>query len=493
MADIYDLLHSHDDDERKQAIVLLARQPSKSNLLIIQNVAESDESVEVRYFARKSIDAVKKDIVPKVSEDSPQTFDIGKLKKYLDGSRDEKLEAIQYAINNNLRDHIHLFLDKMFAEEDARVLSALITGVGKLGNESHISHLVPFLDDENSRVRANTIESLELIGSNKIYPYVIKKLDDPDNRVIANAAKALKNFGAVNTLKILRAMASSGQACFQASAAYAFQFFVSEDNVLILGDLLGNPDQTVRNNAMKSLKKYSENGIESAAVLLNNDESPSWILDFGLDDLEKEIMAASSMSEEACKAIDDPDPSKRIEAITKAMRTNSGKTGKVFLDRILIEPDPKVTATLLINLGRLQYKTATGAIAGFLTCPDNRCRANAVEALKIIGDKEALTQVAPLLRDANNRVKANAIIALSGEKDVDVSIPLAEMVDSKEELMQKSAFYTITELRLEKYYPHLLRLERSVFSEVSRQASEYIGELEAGGVEVRKKRAGRTK
>lgn len=493
--DNYDeLLTSGDESERKKAIIFLARNPTMDNLTVLKDLAESDESVEVRFFARKAVDVVKKSLKLRVTEDTNQPPE-GIPGYPRNGGVRDKLSAIQHIIDNGAADSMPEIIDAMKSETDPAVLSAMLIVTGKFGGESEAGLVVPFLEHANPRVRANAIESLEMTGSVKVYPHIIARLDDEDNRVRANAVKALKNLGSANTLKILRAMVNSGRVSMQASAAYAFQFFPSEENAELLAKLYEIDNQSVKNNAIKSLKKFSEKKMALADTLINKIDPAAALFEDNLDNFEREIMSASKSAaggggkENAASPLEDPDPSRRLAAISSAMKNDAPNAGSLFFDLLKKEKDNKILATLIINLGRLQYRPSLPMITDYLGAADDRCRANAVEAIKLIDDRDALKKVVPLLNDHNNRVKANAIIALKGNKVVDTMKPLREMVASQDEMMQRSAFYTITELEDERCFELLLDLEKSKFKEVAANATGCINAIESGGnIVIRKKK-----
>lgn len=60
MPDIENLINSPDESERKQAIVLLAKDPTQENLKLLVNVARADESEALRELAKKALMLIKK-------------------------------------------------------------------------------------------------------------------------------------------------------------------------------------------------------------------------------------------------------------------------------------------------------------------------------------------------------------------------------------------------------------------------------------------------
>ena len=487
MSDIIELIKSYDENDRKKAVLALAKKPSKDNLLIIRDVAESDESVEVRFFARKALFCIKEALKPKVSSDASASVNFKSIAKYFadDKSVDEKLAVIQLAINKNMSVITDAFVEQLAREKSHEVISALLIAIGKLGNDSKIKAIAPYLNSNNSRVRANAIEALEYIGSTKIYPYVILKIEDPDNRVRSNAAKALKKLDSVTALRILKAMLASSNVAMQASAAYVMRFIIDEANIELLAPLLKSSYEPVRDNAIIALTKYKENGINAAAIPLKNIVA---IKTYMNGPLEKDSIIEKTVEEKLVEKLKSADCSVRIEAVNEAMQKGGLGFAKVLFDHLKIEKDNKAAATILISLGRLQYKDGLEEIIKYLKSSDARCRANAVEAIRLIGVKNSLKEVGVYLKDKNNRVKANAVIALNNEDGFDLFTPLSEMAESGEELMQKSAIYAIMEISRYQFYGFLLILEKSPFKEVAARAKECIKKLTDDGVKIEKVR-----
>jgi len=484
MSDIIELLKSTSENDRKKAVLILAKKPSKDNLLIIRDVAECDESVEVRFFARKALYCIKEALKPKVAGETTKTVNLKSIAKYFasDKSVEEKLAVVQHAINKNMTVITEAFIEQLQQETSSEVVSALLIAIGKLGDESKIKYIIPYLNDDNSRVRANAIEALEYTGSTKIYPYVISKIEDSDNRVRSNAAKALKKLDSVTALRILKAMLASNNHAMQASAAYVMRFILDEANVELLAPLLNSMDDAVKENVIIALTKYKENGMKKAADLLKN----TGTIQAPATGPLKGSIVAKSLEDKLAEALAGGDSKARIDAVNESMQLGGLGAGKVLVDHLKQERDNKVIATILICLGRLQYKDSIDEIVKRLKTRDDRCRANAVEAIRLIGDRDALKNVVNSLKDKNNRVKANAIIALNGEDYVDLFTPLSEMSESAEELMQKSAIYAIMEIGRREFYGFLMILEKSSYKEVAARAKECIKKLTDAGVRLEK-------
>ncbi|MDD2716913.1 MAG: HEAT repeat domain-containing protein [Candidatus Wallbacteria bacterium] len=478
------LLNSEDEAERKQAIVQLSRNPRRENFLILQKISDFDESVEVRFYAKKALNILKSRITPRLTEKETSAIGTAEIGKFIAGNveNEQAVQIIQYIVNNDLKETLPGLITVLNREKDPNIISTLLIAIGKFGSEKEIKIINPFLSHEIPRIRANAIDALELIGSVRAYPLVISKLEDNDNRVRANAVRFVRELGGVNTQKILRAMAGSPGSAMRASAAYAYQFYPAEENVDPLVLLLESSEVTVRNNALKTLSIFKSKGIKKAQRVLKKFEPVAEIKAESMEGVEPETENKAGTWSSLKEELTNPDLGKRLKAITEAVE--KGSCGAILSEHLAKEKDVMVIATIIIGLGKLQYKKALPVLVGYLKAEDGRCRANAVEALRLINDKDNLKEIIPLLKDENNRVRANAIFALKREKIPETFTTLLEMVNSEDMLMQLSAIYVIMKLEDPDYYELLIDLGKSRYPEVSKKSRDSIKELEIQGIKV---------
>ena len=76
------------------------------------------------------------------------------------------------------------------------------------------------------------------------------------------------------------------------------------------------------------------------------------------------------------------------------------------------EPDPAVISAILIAVGKFGAEDEVKIIAQYLNHENARVRANAVEALELIGSMKAYPHILTKLSDEDNRVRGNAVTAL---------------------------------------------------------------------------------
>jgi len=107
----------------------------------------------------------------------------------------------------------------------------------------------------------------------------------------------------------------------------------------------------------------------------------------------------------------------------------------------------KLKATIISSIGHLDPKCCIDELIKYLNHPDNRVRANAVEALAESSDPEISRLLFPLLLDNDNRVRANVIKILYRFSNVSIHNSLVEMARSKNKWMRASAAYAMKEMQ----------------------------------------------
>jgi HEAT repeat protein len=482
--DFRSLLHSQSEEERKKAILLLAKAPVKEHLFLLQNLAESDESVELRFLARKAIQAVKSAILPE-GISKPSTSPVSQPVVFSAASGEEKVAIVHEIVRKGLHKNLISLRGMLKSESDPTVLSAILPAIGKFGSEADIQSFEPFLQHPSPRVRANAIEALELIGSNKVFPYIMSCLDDSDNRVRTNAMKAVRQLSPLLIQRMVRAMVKAPVQSLRASAAYVLRFLPSEQSVGLLIELVESRVPPVRESALKSMKILAEKGIAKAQLFLtqSNIAVPS-AEKTSLEDFHHQNTQQDTAFRDAGRELEDSDSRVRFEAILKLTALGGAGLADLLIKRLYAEKDLKIMAKIILTLGQIHCEKALPILKKLLLHKDPRCRANTVEAIGLLGNKNASSALIPYLEDPNNRVRANAVLALANVPGTDISRPLLAMVSSDDSLMQRTAVFCLTELSRSEFLPLLFPLSRSHFPEVRDAAQESLRKLSDLGVVV---------
>jgi len=496
-------LKSPHEEDRKKAIGAMARTADRESVIALQQLAEIDESLEIRFYARKALAMVKsmrrirsddpllKLIPEKLDEETFQAF-----------SDDEKCQLLKALIGQNRSDTLGCLLSLLKTEQNPHVIATLVIAIGTFGTVAECRFLIPCLAHRDARVRANTIEALELIGNLKLFAYIFPLLEDPDNRVRANAARSLKSIEPFTSFRLLQAMISSGKVAFQASAIYVLRCFESDASAALVAPFLESPHEDLRVRSEQTLRLLAEKGIARAVELVESiqlsqagsETSPEPEKE---SDQGREFEASSLLAEVAGhsdpvqdiyyrlrQAFIIPDPRQRLEEIEKESVHLGEKAVELLIEFLTQESNPMVVGKIYILLGRLYDVRAVPCLLEGLSSQDNRCRANAVEAIGMLGDPESLNYLIPFLEDQHNRVRGNAILALRAADGVDIRTAIMSLVEHPEEFYQRTAVYVLAELQRPEYFPILQRMTRAPFPVVRKNAHTAINALIKAGFNV---------
>jgi len=485
---ISSLLRSPHEQDRKKAISMLCRKPDRAAIISLQQIAEIDESLEIRFYARRALAAVKTMRRPKTDNPLlmllPEVLDTATFLRFDD---DEKCTLIKALIEQNRSNSLPCFLELLPIEQNPRVLAAMISAVGAFGSSAESRTLIPFLNHKDARVRANSIEALELLGNLKLFAYIFPLLEDSDNRVRANAARSLRSIEPFTSFRLLQAMISSGRTPFQSSAIYVLRHFISDASAALVAPFLDGPHEELRRRAAQTIRKLAEKGVaragELAAKLPAVAEEPS--PEAELKELDTHACSVEDCFAKLEEAFKIADSRQRLESVEKECLLLGDKSVEPLLKYLDRESDPLVTGKIYILLGRLYDARALPCLLKGLRSQDDRCRANAVEAIGMLGEAKSLSQLVPFLKDPHNRVRGNAILALRTVKGVDIAISLASLADSSEELYQRTAVYVLSELQRPELFPFLQKLQQSTFPTVRKNALTAISALEKAGYHFR--------
>ena len=482
--------------ERERAIQALVRTRDVRSVAILQKVASADESVAVRYMAKKGLFYLRKqlglgELAPEAASSSGESgvarkaeLPQEKLRSILQGDDDgQKLKLLQALTRRKLHSALPLLLAHDISAESPEVRSNMVLVVGILGGEEELKFLRTFLDDPDPRVRANTIEAMEYLGSPRMYPLVVKALADPDNRIRTNAIKALRTYGKVNCLALLEKMVESPKVWMRDSAAYALGLIGEGENVRPLARLLDDGEPSVREKARGALEALAQRGVPGAAEALQAASPPSQ--DTGIDSLfdvppeAAEVLfgrASPDADEEAAEddPLRSPDAKTRIRGVEEIIETHDRDRLDDLLAAAREEEDGFVRAKMVIGLGRLADKAYLERLLPFLDDEVDRVRANAVEALALCDRDLSQPYLVPLLADSNNRVRANAVIALKSYPEVDVIETLREMATSPEPLVRRSAFYAITDIATPEAHALIRQMIDDEQEEMRKKVQDYV-------------------
>ena len=478
---IIDSLDSPLEAQRERAIEALVKSNDIRAIHALQRVASTDESVRLRYLAKKALFVLKRRLSKDIPDEGPDSV-VGlkpssvRLDKVRDifksGDSSKKLSLLKVIAKHKLKQTITLLLEAVKTEADALVRSNIIIVVGMIGDEKNIKDIAGHLHDSDPRVRANAIEALEYTNHPNAYPIIVNALGDADNRIRANAIKALKNYGKVNVINLLRKMLRSDQVWMRDSAAYALSMVAKDEALPLLLEALKDENASIRKRAKEGLANLGQRGNVAAQKAVRElakhpGETPppldlSHLIDLTEPDAHRENLLESK------------DPQVKMRELRKIVEERDTDRLLDVIEMAQTEQDGFIKANAIIALGKLGDENLIDTLSDYLSSSIDRVRANAIEALAMIGGEKVYPLLIPHLDDKNNRCKANAVIALKDHPYVSVLKPLKQMVESDELLMRKSAFYAITDIATDEVIPLLGTLYGDSDDEVRKNAHHFL-------------------
>lgn len=137
-----------------------------------------------------------------------------------------------------------------------------------------------------------------------------------------------------------------------------------------------------------------------------------------------------------------------VAAMTRLAPKDHAETLDVLFRHLDNEQSVRVLSTILISIGKMCTTSRLMKIARFLTYPDERIIANAVEALGGSDDPKVIDLLIPFVSSKNNRVKANAAMVLFAKCRIEVIDILKPMLLHSDHLMRASAAFALGELTM---------------------------------------------
>ena len=116
---------------------------------------------------------------------------------------------------------VSALLDLLVREHAVKVLTATVSALGKVCDDSRLMQLESFLKHRDQRLVANAVESLGRAKSERSKDLILPLLSSLNNRVKANAAIALFSSGHTEVIEVLKPMLMHSDPLMRSSAAFA--------------------------------------------------------------------------------------------------------------------------------------------------------------------------------------------------------------------------------------------------------------------------------
>ncbi len=441
-------LTSVDPDVRAGAVRGLGRKGTPEVIPPLEERAEEDEDLRVRFLARRQLGAIRREASRRLAgqllvpgrKKGPGCVDREKLKLFLaaGGPPETRIDAVKLVLACGDTQVVDVLQEFAGFEDDPEVTGAYLQALGYLGGGRLVPFLSRYISADSPMVRMSLVKALALTRSTAAYPYVVKLLGDGDSSVVREAFAMIKKLGKTNTINLLSGMirsrnqwmiAAALKACVLLGKSRRVRAMLEKLEARSSGSLKRRLKQTLE-RITAGVRRVDEDGarLEGAPSLLS---LPSNI---------------ESVMEEAASAVVAPPPrGKEMEYLQKIVDQKDVERAGEIVAWLRASADPRFMASCLIALGRLGHPDSAVVIREYLGHSDSRVRANAVEALDLLcrrnGDPALLEGVETALHDENNRVKANAVVALHGLRDVRPA--LLEMIESGSSSHRRSAVYAV--------------------------------------------------
>ncbi len=141
---------------------------------------------------------------------------------------------------------------------------------------------------------------------------------------------------------------------------------------------------------------------------------------------------------------------------------------------------PRVRATAVATLGRLDAKKYSEVILPLLEDPDARVRSNSIEALAAAREPKLLEKLRPLLQDASTRPRVNTVLTIAATQGVSAALewmPLISSLARGDADSRASAAYALGRLPLEPSMDLLAKLLDDSELRIRCEAAQALGRI----------------
>ncbi len=215
-------------------------------------------------------------------------------------------------------EHLPFLLLQLDREKDPRIVSHLLSLIGRLKNPQAYAAVVKRFKDVDNRVRANAIEAAMQIDPITTPDRLAGFLNDPNNRIRANTIIASANKHGFDALVWLRDLAAFGDPAYRRSALYVIDKLKLPSFLEVLEILICDDDLEVRHMAHKAIHEYAAAGDKKAKSLI---------------ELADRMMARTNMGEGDFHAamVQMRAPTAQKKAVKKASKSASEELGEQLL------------------------------------------------------------------------------------------------------------------------------------------------------------------
>ncbi len=280
-----------------------------------------------------------------------------------------------------------------------------------------------------------------------------------DKRSARRALVALGKVAAPGTAPVMASCL--GDANLAGAAAIALPGIGGEEALKPLVAAVRDPRSPGRLHAVLELGHFREPLALEALLELSQDGNAAVRANAAMALGEQE--PSSSTRSVLGRLLSDPEMWVTVYAINSLSRDRSKEAAQLVATAYHKVEDPHVQAScvaVLGNMGEVARNAAEGVLSSAISHPDDRVRANAVEAVgRLTASGQAvLRMVCPLSTDPNNRVLANVAVAIA-KHDLPAAVEVLERIATiPDKWFRTSAAWAAGVIGRPEAFPTLTRL-----------------------------------
>lgn len=397
-------------------------------------------------------------------------------------------------------------------DEDPAVRAALLRAIARAGAAEALLEVLPCLEDPDPKVRLQAVEAVRQLSA---YPagaarQVRPLLDDPDPEVRARAALALLSAGTNQIARqALEAMVRSDQTPDRLAALDALAEWGDPSAFDLVAARLADPNPAVRQHAVKAIGEIdAERCLMPLAAALGDEDAnvrqaiAGALGQVGPAALEPTLAALEDPERQdgALLALEQLPVRRAADRVRRYARDQAEGAIRYYRFWRAVQPaDGERLALLADSLHARAFQDARRAFRAVslmgdtqamtmaieaLEAGDGRQRANAMETLEALGDRETVQRLLPLwepgvepadiprdswpmrlLEDQDPWLRACTVLAIEGDPRPEVRARLEELAEhDPEELVRGIARSRLNgENQMEDTLPTVSIMERILF------------------------------
>jgi HEAT repeat protein len=440
LKDISQKLESPDESERQAGIIELVRLGDLRVVPVLKRIIGRDQNMKVRHSARKALTILQKHVNPELEKKSKKTkqINLNALQSMLYAQSEAKrCQGVDAAVKYNDPRAVKLLYKRLKTEESLKVTRSLLLGIAILGQQDSLKVLADYLSHKTSEIRCASAEALSYIKTESVVPYLLISFQDSDKKVRKETLSTINSLPAGVQVNAFKDILINREPRVKKKVLDVLYSLKKEYTVPMLAMALRDKDKAISARARALLEKLRAENFENAGRALKSiddlkDAPPTKII--------SELRAAPKEELKNKKPVD------KILILHKLINDNR-KDRIADIHRILEkEKDSRVLSKAVVAAGILGTSQTIKLLLRFLEDPDDRIRANTVEAVFRIDSENYQNRLLDLLKDKNNRVRANAVMALYSSHKKEAGRTLRKMVSSSELKDRLSAIYVISDI-----------------------------------------------